>query len=51
MESMKGTEFSIDKADASDLKEEFNDIYEALYDAISESETLKGLIGSLGDLF
>ncbi|MBQ3913709.1 MAG: hypothetical protein II694_12105 [Lachnospiraceae bacterium] len=51
MQSMKGTEFSIDKADEADLKEEFNDIYEALYDAMMESDTLKELIGSFGNLF
>ena len=51
MKSMKGTEFKVDKADESDLKEEITELTESLYEVIMESETLSNLISSLGNLF
>lgn len=51
MQSMKGTEFNVDKADEDDLKEELTEMYESLYEVIQESDTLSSLLGSLGRLF
>ncbi|MBR5968214.1 MAG: hypothetical protein IK001_06415 [Lachnospiraceae bacterium] len=51
METMKGTEFSVDKADEDDLKDELMELYEAVSDALDESETLKDLISSLKYMF
>ena len=51
MESMKGTEFNIDKADEDDLKDELMELYESVMDALSESDTLSDLLDSLKYMF
>ena len=51
MDAMKGTEFSIDKAEEDDLKDELMELYEDAMDALSESDTLSDLLDSLKYMF